>query len=591
MSFLAPAFFWAFLALIPLIAIYFLKVRPRRKTTNAYFLWEKIFEERKTSSLFSRLRDLFSLLLLMLVFSAIVLALTRPELADDSRKDLLILVDHSASMSAGEGGGTRLEMALDTAREIVLGLNHSQRAAVAVVASEVVFRSHVSDNPRLLLDVIDGIGATDLPLKAEALDSLNPSENKQWAENHRVLFLTDGCFARNEVAEGIEIMKIGNPLKNVGIVAADLQYVPGGTNRLGLYFQVASSFPEKVAADLIVRRAESEAIVKLIPLELVPGVNPPEVFVLENAEPGKWVAEIDMPDALSKDNRVFLAASKPPPINVGVSSEDRYFLENAVIAFTGEAGLLALKEDNPELMVSKGLSPDADMGIIFQPEGDSPWWNELGEPLEIAVPRVLIESHPALRHLDAASIPFLSARELKAPEGALVLVASDEGLPLIYRVNREGRSAFVVNMDPVAAEFYYSAWFPILVHGMATSLAGREESLVATYQPGRAVPAPGVRVAEEVSEVTLPDGVTAQVAGKEYGPLQNLGFHELTNQAGRWLIGCSLLAPAESLLDNSGVTATAEPLSKGFSPALLLTIFAILILVLESLLYHRRKVG
>ena len=58
MTFLAPAFLWSFLALIPLAAIYFLKVRPRKKSTTAYFLWEKIFSQKKATSLFNRLRDL-----------------------------------------------------------------------------------------------------------------------------------------------------------------------------------------------------------------------------------------------------------------------------------------------------------------------------------------------------------------------------------------------------------------------------------------------------------------------------------------------------------------------------------------------------
>ncbi|MEM1442773.1 MAG: BatA domain-containing protein [Verrucomicrobiota bacterium] len=100
MTFLSPAFLWTLLALLPLGAVYFLKVRPRRKTTTAYFLWEKIFSEKKASSLFNRLRDLLSLLIMALAFGAIAFALARPEFSADERKDLLILIDESASMSA-----------------------------------------------------------------------------------------------------------------------------------------------------------------------------------------------------------------------------------------------------------------------------------------------------------------------------------------------------------------------------------------------------------------------------------------------------------------------------------------------------------
>ena len=109
MTLLSPAFLWSFLALVPLAAIYFLKVRPRRKSTTAFFLWEKIFSERKATSLFNRLRDALSLLLLLLAFSALALALARPEFHDEERRDMLILVDHSASMTAVDEGQSRLE--------------------------------------------------------------------------------------------------------------------------------------------------------------------------------------------------------------------------------------------------------------------------------------------------------------------------------------------------------------------------------------------------------------------------------------------------------------------------------------------------
>ena len=47
MTFLAPFYFWTFLALIPLLGVYFLKVRPRRVTTTALFLWMRIYEEKR----------------------------------------------------------------------------------------------------------------------------------------------------------------------------------------------------------------------------------------------------------------------------------------------------------------------------------------------------------------------------------------------------------------------------------------------------------------------------------------------------------------------------------------------------------------
>ena len=97
MIFLNPIYFLALLGLIPLVAVYLLKVRPKRQAVSALFLWEAVLDQKKHTALFSRLRNLLSLLLMVLALIAVVLAMTAPELAHDERRDLLLLIDNSAS--------------------------------------------------------------------------------------------------------------------------------------------------------------------------------------------------------------------------------------------------------------------------------------------------------------------------------------------------------------------------------------------------------------------------------------------------------------------------------------------------------------
>jgi hypothetical protein len=148
----------------------------------------------------------------------------------------------------------------------------------------------------------------------------------------------------------------------------------------------------------------------------------------------------------------------------------------------------------------------------------------------------------------------------------------------------------IVNLDPVAAEFYFSAWFPVLVHGAATHLAGREESLLATYNTGSTIPLPGVKD-EETSSVETPSGNSLQVKGKRSSTLNTTGFYSLRNPSGEWFASVSLLSQNESLLDNSALQTTLKPIAQGMPPYLFLTVIAMGLLVTESLLYHRRKVG
>ena len=214
MTLLAPAFLWTLAALAPLAAIYFLKVRPRKKPVTAFFLWQKIFTEKKASALFKRLRDVFSLLLMALAFAAIAFALAEPDFAGDERKDLLIVVDHSASMSAKDGTTTRLEKAKQRARDLIAGMNGTQRAAVACFAEVTRMLEHPTRHRKALLEAVDSIQPTELPSRVEALRALQPGD--EWMKDTRVLLITDGCLDLPDRLPNVEVLRITDSAKNIG---------------------------------------------------------------------------------------------------------------------------------------------------------------------------------------------------------------------------------------------------------------------------------------------------------------------------------------------------------------------------------------
>jgi hypothetical protein len=584
-SFLYPAFFWTFVGLIPLAAIYFLKVRPRRKATTAMFLWEKVFTENQSSSLFSRLRDMLSLLLLVLVFSAVVFALTWPEFSADERKDMLILIDNSASMSAGR----RLEEAKEAARDIVRALNGNQRAAVATLSADVTYETYFTDNPKQLIDAINGIEQSDMSIDSRAVAALGGDE--AMTDQHRILLFSDGCGSVGKVPDNIELFKIGERLDNIGIVASDMQFLPGGENRLGFYFQIASSYKEPVGADLVLSFGNEENIEKVIPLVIEPGVNKPGVYDIDGGEAGRWIARLEIEDAMEKDNVAYMAAASPKAVRVRVAASESFFFEHSVLAFSRSSQMLELCDDNEDVVLCQGADAEGKAVIVFAPNGQSKWWDEVGDEIESVVPRVLIEEHPTLRYCDMSGIEFAGARELTAPAGALVLVESDSGVPLVYQAMAGKESVLVINMDPGIGDFYLSPMFPVMVNSGALGLTKRHEMLCASYSPEAVVGIPGA-ITGEVTEVFI-DGLeeSIETSKETFGPLNEPGFCEFVNGAGRWLIACSLMSVEETLLDNSEASDTSKAISRGTLPGILLTAFAIILLIIESMLYHRRKVG
>ena len=172
---------------------------------------------------------------------------------------------------------------------------------------------------------------------------------------NRVVLISDGCFAAVRLPPHIEWVKVGSALENMGIVAADMCYLPNGTDRLAFFCQVASSFSKPREVDLTVARLDehgNEQLAKVIPLEVKPGTNRPETFILENALPGRWIARLNVEDPLPLDNVAYLVAARPEAIRVAVRSEDRYFLEKSVLAFSQIAGLLTLVADKADVVLA-----------------------------------------------------------------------------------------------------------------------------------------------------------------------------------------------------------------------------------------------
>ena len=580
MTFLAPGLLWGLLALIPIAAVFFLKVRPRRKETNAFFLWQKVFEEKKSSALFRRLRDLFSLILMLLAAAAIIFAMSRPRVDQDDGRDLLVVVDISASMAAGPENETGIDLALDEAEGIVTALNGTRRMALASLADQLEFESHLSDSPRDLLEAVQSLQTREVPISESARRTLN--QYARGKENYRVILLTDGHGGLEGLDENIEVIRLGEPVDNAGLVEADFGWIPGKSNTAGFFYRIASSFEETKQAELELRNVDEGGIARLLPITLEPGLTEAKVLEVGDAKPGKWIAVLNIADDFAKDNEIEMILPERKKIAVRVAAKQGYFFQRCIEAFDLSGGILRQAGANAELVLAQGSPDGGEPALVFGPDGDSPYWNSLGETVEVLAARVVVEGHPVLKHLDLEGLAFMGARKITPPDGAIILAKSESGVPLIYKSSQAGRTAIVVNLDPSLGDFFLSPWFPVMVHDAARHLKSREGEWKAVYPTGTVVEVPNE------AELTLPNG---EVVGAGPVQLAERGLFSLVQGGRTTVFGASLLHPGESLLDDSGPEASVSDVASGNPPSYWLLIIALLIIAVESVLYHRRKLG
>ena len=222
MSFLSPLSFLLAGLAVPLLLLYFLKVRRRPQTVSSLLLWDSSLRDREASAFFQRLQRDPLMLLQILALLALTMALARPAVTVSGygAKRVVIVMDSSASMKATDVAPTRFARAQREALGLVSSLGEG--AEVMVIEAGV--------QPKVLVpftrdrdQVLSGLRSTqarDLPNRlgdgirtARALVGPDPR-----AEIHA---FTDGAHPEALKGQGDDVrvrwVGVGQRARNVAI--------------------------------------------------------------------------------------------------------------------------------------------------------------------------------------------------------------------------------------------------------------------------------------------------------------------------------------------------------------------------------------
>src|SRR5437762_4941293 len=117
MNFLEPLGLLGLTALVPVIALYFLKLKREQRVVPSTLLWKKVIDDMQVNAPFQRLKYSLLLLLQILLICLFGFSLARPYLSagGTAGKKTVLLIDTSASMATRDGSDgklTRLEAAV-----------------------------------------------------------------------------------------------------------------------------------------------------------------------------------------------------------------------------------------------------------------------------------------------------------------------------------------------------------------------------------------------------------------------------------------------------------------------------------------------
>jgi len=321
---------WLWIAL-PIIVLYILKTRLRRRPVATLLFWEQIFEEKRQRSLWQNLRRWLSLLLQLVFVSLLVFALADPlwRWQADSGQEVILVVDNSASMQAvePETGQTRLQLAVDRAASLARGLRQGDQMALVTAGTTVRVVVGMSDFAPAIEEAIHSIQPTDGPTQiGAAIEAARRLADKN--DRRRIVVITDTTLGvQNDIesAEDLSWETVGTSQTNLAITTFQVRRSSVDPVGYALLVEVRNFSDEPASTRL--KLTLGDDLVDVVPIKLDADGVWQTTIDGTSREGGVLTASLDATDGLSVDNvaRAVVPARPLVPVTLVTGADDVSF--------------------------------------------------------------------------------------------------------------------------------------------------------------------------------------------------------------------------------------------------------------------------
>ncbi len=625
-----------------MVALYILKLRRRVVAVPFSPLWQRILRDKEATSLFSKLKRLLSLLLQLALLALLVLALGDPRAAATLIKgrNVVVLVDASASMQATDVAPNRLAVAKDEVKRLIRGMGGADRMLIAQMDAAITPMGPMSGDTSELERAVDAIKATDA--RADFPRSLRfATDTLRNIENAEVVVVSDGNLGEAVDSAGpvhigdvkLSYMPVGKAKDNVAITQFSVRRYPLDKSRYEVMLEVENTGPEP--ADVELTLLGDGMLVDLTKLRLKGGDRLPRFYPNLSGASRTLEAKLavmgETKDDLPADDHAYALLPERRRAKVLVVSTGNTYLEAALLldeylevqtATPLEyATKHAQKSNTFDVIVFDEATP-AEMpktnALYLDPRGPgSPFKveNEIKQPGFDKIDR----KHPIVRFTALDQVNIARGHKLKAEPGDKVIGASEEG-PILVAGTRGGHKMVAIGFDVRESDLALRVAWPVLLLNIVNYFTDEDSSYLSSFRTGDVWRIP-VGQGSTQATLTMPGGASEPIPVHEGRAVflgQHAGFFELglaptggtppaptaannptdVTQAGvsvRFAANLlddveSTIGPQEKLVVDGKEAGTVSAFHVGVRREIwiYLLFIAIAITVLEWITYHRR---
>ncbi len=577
MPFTSPLALLGLLFIPAVLAMYLLKLRRDETVVPSTLLWTRLLADVEANAPWQKLRRSLLLLLQLLLVAILALLAARPFLERPAglARDVVLVLDTSASMAATDVTPSRLEAAkaaaLDALRDLPTG------GKVSVIAADRTARIVVNET-------------TDLGRVRQALEKIQPSSSSgdlgdalelagklaARSGDAQILVGTDGALATTPtgtVEAPIRVLAVGRSHKNQAIVALAVRTAPSAVTR-SVFISIANLGLE--AAHRRIELWAPDRMLEVREVQLDPQARadvviddvPADVGTLEVRLVGPDPSVTGPPDDLAADDRAWAVVPADQRRLILLVGEGDPYLETALsylpnVELYGvtpaEYGPETARQDGRpwDLVIFEGTLPATlpkTPILAIAPTTSGPLGEVTGT---IDGPRIgsLSPDEPILRYVDLSTTHISEAARLTLPDWARTVIPGPSGAPLLYTGNRAGLPTAVLAFEPRRSDLPLQVAFPILLANLTGELMGGSSAPAEAIQPGAPVSLTIPAGATGLS-ITRPDGSVVELAPGS-GEVGSMTF-AATDLPGIYVV-TPHLAPGASPVPSSGAAGSGAP--------------------------------
>ena len=552
----------AAVAVPALVLLYFLKLKRRDMPVSSTLLWKRAVQDLQVNAPFQRLRRNILLVLQLLALAAVLAALGRPvlSLSAGPAKRYVLLIDHSASMSATDLAPTRLAEAKRQARTLVDSLrskrtwylsDESDEAMVIAFGPAAKVLCNYTSDKRQLAAAIEAIEPTDGESRlAEAMAVAQAFAAPAGAEDKgrpavapaTLELFTDGRLTDLDDVSAppgtLTYHKIGSSRQNVAVVAMRARRSYEQPEKLTAFVNLANFGPEPVTCDV---QLSIDASVRAVRPATIPALEPGRPgqparpghaavsFVLAHPQAGVIEVRALSDDPLPGDNVAWGVVEAPGQLYVALVTGGNEPLASALracplaktevlsaakfeqlYADAGEApyGLVVLDRVTPKKLPRGNY-------LVFGPPPEASGAKAVGELKNRAIADWQ-DKHPVLNFVNLENLFAARAWKLDVPRDALVL-AQFEDSPALVMTRRGGGLWLLAAFDVLQSNWPFDAGFVMFcynaIHFVASESGDVDRHALKAGQPITVQAKPGQKRAALAGPGGLKEDLVAGPSG------------------------------------------------------------------------------